>query len=59
MISGTQHWYTTDDVPREKRAYILGLVPGQLYQLRVVSRGNNGESLSQVQEAIAGINPGR
>ena len=46
-------------MPKENWAIIRDLDPGGPYELRVVTKSDLGESMSLVEQVIAGADPGK
>ena len=56
--SGTRPWRTLDDHPVKSATTVQGLIAGRPYQIRVVAKSDFGESASEMQEFVAGNDPG-
>ena len=59
VIAGHRQWTTTDDLPKEGWAILKDLLPGHAYHVRVTTNSEQGASVSEIQEIIAGNNPGK
>ena len=53
-----EYWRSTDDERMENWVIISHLQQGVAYQIRVVTKGDFGESASMIEQYTAGSDPG-